>query len=60
MHYGLERGQVAKVFFCDWNRYNTTRLNPICHDDWKEKFEIYDLEVKLKIGAAHLWLLTLG
>ena len=25
VHYEVEMGQVAQVFFCDWNRYNTTR-----------------------------------
>ena len=29
LHYGVEMGQVAQVFFCDYNRYNTTRLDTL-------------------------------
>ena len=29
VHYGVEMGQVAQVFFCDRNRYNTTRLDTL-------------------------------
>ena len=29
LHYGVEKGQVAQVFFCERNRYNTTRVNSL-------------------------------